>query len=72
MTWRNLDDICNKCDNSITPEEKDLGLCPQCKKFQEDKQKCKTRLHEVMNSFTFNGGGTREVIGEFTDEVCGS
>ena len=41
------------------------------KQFQEKKKFFKKKLHEALNGCNFNGSGMRELIGEFTDEVCG-
>ena len=41
------------------------------KQFQRKKKHFKRKLHESLKDCSFNEAGMRELIGEFTDEVCG-
>lgn len=40
--------------------------------YIKDKKAYKKRLHYVLRRCEFNGAGMRQLLQEFTDEVCGS
>ncbi len=53
-------------------KEDDAEKAQQLKQFNADKIRYKAFLHQALKGWTYNGQGTRELLGEFIDEVAGA